>query len=211
MRDSRDQLRGHFECGVSWRSHRSRPIEVYPTADGESPWRERARLSRSSLWLGSGGAWSTSTAIGRARLLLTEQPGSFVRDALTKRPRSSSAPQSIRADRHTVAADLPVLRSTVTWPVVYPTCMRTINASEFRARCLTLLDEAPHRWPITILKGGYPVAQLTPVLPKTLRRRVQELQDIERCCRRLRSGTRRRKECEDGDSRADDRLAGSCL
>ena len=43
--------------------------------------------------------------------------------------------------------------------------MTTINASEFKARCLALLDEVnATREPITILKRGRAVAQLTPPL-----------------------------------------------
>ena len=65
--------------------------------------------------------------------------------------------------------------------------MRTINASELKARCLALLDEvAATREPITILKRGRPVAQLTPALfadegyaQDELRGGVQELGDIE--------------------------------
>ena len=63
----------------------------------------------------------------------------------------------------------------------------TINASEFKARCLALLDHVNStREPITILKRGRPVAQLTPpLLPEQgypqdeLRGSVQVLGDIE--------------------------------
>jgi prevent-host-death family protein len=50
--------------------------------------------------------------------------------------------------------------------------MRTIEASEFKARCLKLMDEvAASGEPVVITKNGKPVAQLGPVvsLPKTLR------------------------------------------
>jgi prevent-host-death family protein len=41
--------------------------------------------------------------------------------------------------------------------------MRTIGASEFKAKCLALLDEvASTREIITILKRGRPVAQIVP-------------------------------------------------
>ena len=71
---------------------------------------------------------------------------------------------------------------------MYPGHVRmTINASEFKARCLALLDEVnATREPITILKRGRPVAQLmAPLLPDEgfpqdgLRGRVRELGDIE--------------------------------
>ena len=43
--------------------------------------------------------------------------------------------------------------------------MESVNASEFKARCLALLDRVyATRKPITILKRGRPVAQLTPPL-----------------------------------------------
>lgn len=65
--------------------------------------------------------------------------------------------------------------------------MRMINASEPKDRCLALLDEATAPCePITILKRGRAVAQLTPVLfpdegypQDELRGSVQEWQDIE--------------------------------
>ena len=65
--------------------------------------------------------------------------------------------------------------------------MTTINASEFKARCLALLDQVnATREPITILKRGRPVAQLmAPLLPDEgfpqdeLRGSVRELGDIE--------------------------------
>lgn len=41
--------------------------------------------------------------------------------------------------------------------------MKTINASDFKARCLRILDEvAATREVVTILKRGRPVAQLVP-------------------------------------------------
>ena len=50
--------------------------------------------------------------------------------------------------------------------------MRTIKASEFKAKCLTLMDEvAESGEPVVITKNGKPVAQLGPVVArlKTLR------------------------------------------
>jgi prevent-host-death family protein len=42
--------------------------------------------------------------------------------------------------------------------------MRTITASEFKARCLELMDEVDASgMPITITKRGRPVAQLAPL------------------------------------------------
>jgi antitoxin (DNA-binding transcriptional repressor) of toxin-antitoxin stability system len=41
--------------------------------------------------------------------------------------------------------------------------MKTINASEFKAKCLAILDEVSEtRTSLTILKHGKPVAQLGP-------------------------------------------------
>jgi len=65
--------------------------------------------------------------------------------------------------------------------------MMDINASEFKARCLALLDHVhATRESITILKRGKPVAQLTPpLMPEEgypqdeLRGSVQVLGDIE--------------------------------
>lgn len=65
--------------------------------------------------------------------------------------------------------------------------MGAINASEFKARCLALLDHVhATRESITILKRGKPVAQLTPpLMPEEgypqdeLRGSVQVLGDIE--------------------------------
>jgi prevent-host-death family protein len=50
--------------------------------------------------------------------------------------------------------------------------MRTIKASEFKARCLKLMDEvAESGEPVVITKNGKPIAQLGPFpsRPKTLR------------------------------------------
>ena len=48
--------------------------------------------------------------------------------------------------------------------------MREIQASEFKAKCLAILDEvAKHGEPITILKRGKPVAQLIPPTPRSHR------------------------------------------
>ncbi len=45
--------------------------------------------------------------------------------------------------------------------------MRTINASEFKAKCLAILDEVKRTGEIvTILKRGKPVAQLVPPVPR---------------------------------------------
>jgi prevent-host-death family protein len=47
--------------------------------------------------------------------------------------------------------------------------MRTLKASEFKARCLKLMDEvAESGEPIVITKNGKPVAQLGPVTRKSL-------------------------------------------
>lgn len=44
--------------------------------------------------------------------------------------------------------------------------MKTINASEFKAKCLAILDEVAQTGEsVTILKRGQPVAQLIPPLP----------------------------------------------
>jgi antitoxin (DNA-binding transcriptional repressor) of toxin-antitoxin stability system len=44
--------------------------------------------------------------------------------------------------------------------------MRTINASEFKSKCLSILDEVHESGEgITVLKRGKPVAQLLPALP----------------------------------------------
>jgi len=45
--------------------------------------------------------------------------------------------------------------------------MKTIKASEFKAKCLALMDEvAASHEPIVITKNGKPVAQLAPVSRK---------------------------------------------
>jgi prevent-host-death family protein len=42
--------------------------------------------------------------------------------------------------------------------------MRTIKASEFKARCLKLMDEvAQSGEPLVVTKNGRPIAQLTPI------------------------------------------------
>jgi len=44
--------------------------------------------------------------------------------------------------------------------------MQTINAAEFKAKCLAILDEVYRTGqPVTILKRGKPVAQVVPPLP----------------------------------------------
>jgi len=45
--------------------------------------------------------------------------------------------------------------------------MRTIAASEFKAKCLAILDEVAETGePVTILKRGRPVAELGPPVPR---------------------------------------------
>jgi prevent-host-death family protein len=45
--------------------------------------------------------------------------------------------------------------------------MREINASEFKAKCLAILDEvAQTGQSVTILKRGRPIAQLIPPVPR---------------------------------------------
>ena len=45
--------------------------------------------------------------------------------------------------------------------------MKTIKASEFKARCLQLMDEvAQSAEPLVITKNGKPVSQLVPYRPK---------------------------------------------
>ena len=47
--------------------------------------------------------------------------------------------------------------------------MKTINASEFKAKCLAILDEVSETGEtLTILKHGKPVAQLVPPLPRAV-------------------------------------------
>jgi prevent-host-death family protein len=46
--------------------------------------------------------------------------------------------------------------------------MKTLSATEFKAKCLAILDEVKRTGePVTILKRGKPVAQLVPPLPHT--------------------------------------------
>ena len=63
--------------------------------------------------------------------------------------------------------------------------MKTINASEFKAKCLAILDEVKQTGEtVTILKRGEPVAQLVPSVPRetypqdTLKGTVKILGDI---------------------------------
>jgi prevent-host-death family protein len=64
--------------------------------------------------------------------------------------------------------------------------MRSIRASEFKAKCLAILDEVNETGePVTILKRGRPVARLMPALKEqggypqeTLRGTVKILGDI---------------------------------
>ena len=45
--------------------------------------------------------------------------------------------------------------------------MKEINASEFKAKCLAILEEvAQTGQPVTILKRGKPIAQLVPSVPR---------------------------------------------
>lgn len=45
--------------------------------------------------------------------------------------------------------------------------MKTIKASEFKAKCLKLMDEVAETGePLVITKNGHPVAQLGPVVSK---------------------------------------------
>lgn len=54
--------------------------------------------------------------------------------------------------------------------------MKTINASEFKAKCLAILDEvAASGEQVTILKHGQPVARLVPPLAITGRYPQREL------------------------------------
>jgi len=48
--------------------------------------------------------------------------------------------------------------------------MKEINASEFKAKCLAILDEvAETGQAVTVLKRGKPVAQLVPPVPRQYR------------------------------------------
>jgi len=54
--------------------------------------------------------------------------------------------------------------------------MREINASEFKAKCLAILDEVSSTGEtVTILKRGKPVAQLVPPVPRSERYPQQTL------------------------------------
>lgn len=45
--------------------------------------------------------------------------------------------------------------------------MKTMGSSEFKAKCLAVLDEVARTGePVTILKRGKPVAQLVPPVPR---------------------------------------------
>ena len=56
--------------------------------------------------------------------------------------------------------------------------MVTINASEFKAKCLAILDEVSDTGEaVVILKRGRPVAQLVPPPPSTSRYPQEELRD----------------------------------
>jgi prevent-host-death family protein len=45
--------------------------------------------------------------------------------------------------------------------------MKTITATEFKAKCLAILDEVNRTGePVTVLKRGKPVAQLLPPVPR---------------------------------------------
>ena len=63
---------------------------------------------------------------------------------------------------------MPVIVGSVTKVMTMVTkagdAMRTIKASEFKAKCLQIMDEvAATGEPVVITKRGLPVAQLTPV------------------------------------------------
>jgi len=45
--------------------------------------------------------------------------------------------------------------------------MRTVKASEFKAKCLKIMDEVAETGePVVITKNGKPVAQLAPIVPE---------------------------------------------
>lgn len=45
--------------------------------------------------------------------------------------------------------------------------MKTVSATEFKAKCLAILDEVNRTGePVTVLKRGKPVAQLLPPVPR---------------------------------------------
>lgn len=64
--------------------------------------------------------------------------------------------------------------------------MRTLNASEFKAKCLSILEEIARTGEgLTILKRGKPIAQVLPAVPRdrgfaqdTLKGTVKILGDI---------------------------------
>jgi prevent-host-death family protein len=64
--------------------------------------------------------------------------------------------------------------------------MITMNASEFKAKCLSILDEVERTGQvITVLKRGKPIAQVVPVVPRekgyaqqTLKGTVKILKDV---------------------------------
>ena len=56
--------------------------------------------------------------------------------------------------------------------------MKEINASEFKAKCLAILDQVKQTGePVTILKRGKPVAQLLPLLSRSQRYPQSDLKD----------------------------------
>lgn len=56
----------------------------------------------------------------------------------------------------------------ITKVVTYTGHMRQINATEFKAKCLAILDEVSITGEqVTITKRGRPVAQLSPPVPST--------------------------------------------
>ena len=65
--------------------------------------------------------------------------------------------------------------------------MKEINAADFKAKCLAILEEvAQTGQPVTILKRGKPIAQLVPAVPRhgrypqdTLMGTVQIQGDVE--------------------------------
>lgn len=65
--------------------------------------------------------------------------------------------------------------------------MRTIAAAEFKARCLTLMDEINNtRKPVLVTKRGKPIAKLVPLGRKTkddfigrLKGKIRVVGDIE--------------------------------
>ncbi len=56
--------------------------------------------------------------------------------------------------------------------------MLTINASEFKAKCLAILDQvADTGEEVLVLKRGRPVAQVVPPIPSTSRHPQDDLRD----------------------------------